>query len=142
MESDTFPLLMVIGRSRGSLELLDVIEGKSTPDEVVSTLMHSNDSFEKQRQRDVGEETVREQREELKRQQEAEYSRSLAADQAKERVRQDDERLLKEMEKAKEQVKQQRLVGRSFLYHRPIEYPCLFEATTKRLSSPPTRRTK
>ena len=115
MESDTFPLLLIISRSRGSLELIDVIEGKCTPDEVVSNLMQSNDSFEQQRQRDAGEETVREQREELKRQQEAEYSRSLAADQAKELARQDDERRQREEQKANEQVKQQRLVGRSFL---------------------------
>jgi len=103
MDNDTFPLLLIVIRSRGSLELINIIEGKSTPSEVLSNLIQSYESFEQQRLRDVDEELMREKRENLKKQQEDEYEQSRQVDLAKERARQ-------EAENTNERLKQQRLV--------------------------------
>ncbi|CAF3273742.1 unnamed protein product [Rotaria socialis] len=102
IENDTFPLILIVVRSRGSLELVNIIEGKSTPSEVLLNLIQSHESFEEQRLRDVDEEIMREKRENLKKQQEDEYEQSLQADLAKERARQEEY-------DASERLKQQRL---------------------------------
>jgi hypothetical protein len=114
MDKDSYPLLLVLIRSRGSLELITVIEGKSTPSEVLLNLIQSHDSFEQQQQRDAEDEIMREKREDLKKQQENEYHQSLQADLAKEQARLDDERKQKEEQTANERLKQQRLVNEYF----------------------------
>jgi hypothetical protein len=111
MEKDSFPLLLVLIRSRGTLELISVIEGKSTPSEVLLNLIQSHDLFEQQRQRDAEEEIMREKRENLKKQQEDEYHRSLEADLAKEQVRKADEKRQQEELDATERLKQKKLVN-------------------------------
>lgn len=111
MDKDSYPLLVVLIRSRGSLELISVIEGNSTQHEVLLNLVQSHELFEQQQQRDAEEEIVREKREDLKKQQEDEYHRSLQADLAKEKARLDDERKQKEEKQAKERMEQQRLVN-------------------------------
>lgn len=103
MERNSFPLLLIVIRNRGILELVNVIEGKSTPNEVLANLMQSHDSFEEQRMRDTDEELMREKRENLKKQQEDEYEQSIQADLAKERARQEEQ-------DANERLKQERLV--------------------------------
>jgi len=115
MDNDTFPLLLILIRSRGALELLNVIEGKSTPSEVLLNLIQSHESFEQQRLRDVDEEIIRETRENLKRQQEDEYEQSLQADLAKERARQEEQ-------DANERLKQQRLVRFCLIELRKISW--------------------
>ena len=115
MEKDAFPLILILTRSHGSLELLNVIEGKSTPGEVLLQLIHSHDAFEQQRQRDAKEETMREVRENLKRQQEDEYHQSLQADKAKEDARFAEERRQQEERTAAEKSKQERSVSRSIV---------------------------
>lgn len=116
MDKDTYPVLLVLIRSRGSLELISVIEGKSTPSEVLLNLIQSHDLFEQQRQRDMEEEIMREKRENLKKQQEDEYHRSLQADLAKEQAKLDDERKQKEEQHANEKLKQKRLVNLFFCF--------------------------
>jgi hypothetical protein len=113
-ETDVFPLLLIIIRSRGSLELINVIEGKSTLDEVFHNLVQSYESFDQQRERDAEDEIMREKRENLKKQQEDEYEQSRAADLAKERARQ------KEQDD-NERLKQERLV-RFNLFDRKIYF--------------------
>jgi FAS-associated factor 2 len=124
MDKDAYPLLLVLIRSRGSLELISVIEGKSTTSEVLLNLIQSHELFEQQRQRDAEEEIVREKREDLKKQQEDEYHRSLQADLAKEQARLDDERKQKDEKNANERLKKQRLVKfffvNIFIYIFPI----------------------
>jgi hypothetical protein len=124
MDKDAYPLLLVLIRSRGSLELISVIEGKSTTSEVLLNLIQSHELFEQQRQRDADEEIVREKREDLKKQQEDEYNRSLKADLAKEKARLDDERKQKDEKNANERLKEQRLVKfffvNMFIYIFPI----------------------
>lgn len=108
LDNDMFPVILIVIRTRGSLELINIIEGKSTPSEVLSNLIQSHESFEQQRLRDVDEEVMREKREDLKKQQEDEYEQSRQADLAKERARQEEQ-------DTNERLKQQRLVGnRSF----------------------------
>ncbi len=114
MDKDAYPLLLVLIRSRGSLELISVIEGKSTTSEVLLNLIQSHELFEQQRQRDAEEEMMREKREDLKKQQEDEYHRSLQADLAKEQARLDDERKQNDEKNANERLKQQRLVNLVF----------------------------
>ena len=110
MAKDAFPLLLILIRSRGALELINVIEGKSTPSEVLLQLIQSHETFQLQRERDTEEELIREKRENLKKQQEDEYNRSLEADLAKEKARLDDERRQKEEHISNERQKRKRLV--------------------------------
>jgi hypothetical protein len=123
MEKDAFPLLLVLIRSRGSLELINVIEGQSTPSEVLLQLIQSHESFEQQQHRDADEEIMREKRENLKKEQEDEYHRSLQADLAKEQARLADERKQQEEQNASERLKQERLVSFGFiLFENIIKY--------------------
>ena len=118
MEKDSFPLLIVLIRSRGSLEVISVIEGKSTPSEVLLNLIQAHDLFEQQRQRDADEEIMRETRENLKKQQEDEYHRSLQADLAKEQAKLADEKRQQEEQDANERMKQKKLVNLFFEFYR------------------------
>lgn len=140
MEKDAFPLLLIVVRSRGFLDLINVIEGKSTPSEVLLNLMQSHDEFDQQRQRDMKEETIRETRENLKKQQEDEYNQSLEADLAKEESRQADERRQRDDQRASEQLKQKRLVDECSLALERRARRCIFHsARTTRLSGSSTR---
>lgn len=124
-QDDEYPLLLIIGRSRGTLELTDVIEGKSSATEVLTNLIQSHELFEQQRLRDVDEEEMRERRENLKKQQEDEYEQSLQADLAKERVRQEEQA-------ATERAKQERLV-RSVFFPRNSE--CTLDFQERQIAS-------
>jgi FAS-associated factor 1 len=118
---EVFPLLMILTRTRGSLDLLEVIEGKSTPSEVLLNLIQCHESFNQQRQRDAEEELHREQREELKRQQEDEYHRSIEIDKEKQRQREEDEQRVRDEQNASKRLQQQRLVNervRAIVSHR------------------------
>ncbi|CAF4031805.1 unnamed protein product [Rotaria magnacalcarata] len=126
IENDTFPLILIVIRSRGLLELVNIIEGKSTPSEVLLNLIQSHESFEEQRLRDVDEEIMREKRENLKKQQEDEYEQSLQADLAKERARQEEY-------DANERLKQQRLQQQEESKARLPEEPSETEKNITRL---------
>ncbi|CAF5151656.1 unnamed protein product, partial [Rotaria sp. Silwood1] len=101
MEHNSFPLILIVIRSHGSLELVNVIEGKNTPSEVLLNLIQSHESFEQQRLREVDGEIMREKRENLKKQQEDEYEQSLQADLAKERARQEEQNANEQESKAR-----------------------------------------
>ncbi|CAF3753966.1 unnamed protein product [Adineta steineri] len=133
MEKDSFPLLLIVIRSRGSLELINLIEGKSTPSEVLLQLIQSHDTFEQQRQRDADDEIMREKRENLKKEQEDEYHQSLRADLAKEQARLDDERRQKEEQNTSEKLKQERLREQQVCKARLPEEPSEIEKNTTRL---------
>ena len=133
VESDIFPLLLIVIRTRGSLELINIIEGKSTLNEVLSNLIQSHESFEQQRLRDVDEEVMRERRENLKKQQEDEYEQSRQADLAKERARQEEQ-------DTNERLKQHRIV-RNYFFSLENNFVGVFLATTRRIKSSSTRRT-
>ncbi len=122
VDSDIFPLLLIVIRTRGSLELINIIEGKSTPSEVLSNLIQSHESFEQQRLRDVDEEVMRERRENLKKQQEDEYEQSRQADLAKERARQEEQ-------DTNERLKQHRLVRLTLIEQKQIIQIILFDSS-------------
>ncbi|CAF1027017.1 unnamed protein product [Adineta ricciae] len=109
MDKDAYPLILIFTRTHGSLELINVIEGKCTPGEVLLQLIQSHDAFAQQRERDAKEEAMREVRENLKRQQEDEYHQSLQADKAKEEARLADEQKQKQERVAHEKRQQERL---------------------------------
>ncbi len=113
---------MIVIRTRGSLELINIIEGKSTPSEVLSNLIQSHESFEQQRLRDVDEEVMRERRENLKKQQEDEYEQSRQADLAKERARQEEQ-------DTNERLKQHRLVRLTLIEQKEIIQIILFDSS-------------
>ncbi len=113
---------MIVIRTRGSLELINIIEGKSTPSEVLSNLIQSHESFEQQRLRDVDEEVMRERRENLKKQQEDEYEQSRQADLAKERARQEEQ-------DTNERLKQHRLVRLTLIEQKQIIQIILFDSS-------------
>lgn len=111
MEKDAFPLLFILTRSRNSLELINMIEGKSTPSEALLTLIQSHDLYEQQKQREEEDEKSRVARENIIKEQEQAYNESLQADLAKEQTRLADERKRKEEHDENERKVKEKLVN-------------------------------
>ena len=134
MEKNDFPLLLIVTRSRGLLELNSIIEGKSTPSEVLLNFIQSHDSFEQQRLHDMDEELMREKRENLKREQEDEYEQSRRADLAKQQAREQEER------ESKLRIEQRsvRMNKLTVFVHLNVLFSI---ATTTRIKSSSSRRT-
>ncbi|XP_028404725.1 FAS-associated factor 1-like [Dendronephthya gigantea] len=93
--AEQYPLVVVIMKNRSSLEVSAVLQGHSTMNEVMTTLLNAHEVFEESRSIDIREEIEREARELVKREQDEAYQESLRADQAKaeERERQESEAL-------------------------------------------------
>ncbi|XP_043911878.1 FAS-associated factor 1 isoform X2 [Protopterus annectens] len=83
-ETDQYPLLLIIMGKRSSNEVLNVIQGNTTVDELMMRLMAAVDIFTAQQQEDIKDEDEREARESVKREQDEAYRLSLEADRAKE----------------------------------------------------------
>uniref|UniRef100_A0A8C0PX49 UBX domain-containing protein n=1 Tax=Canis lupus familiaris TaxID=9615 RepID=A0A8C0PX49_CANLF len=82
-ETDQFPLFLIIMRKRSSNEVLNVIQGNTTVDELMMRLMAAMEIFTAQQQEDIKDEDERETRENVKREQDEAYRLSLEADRAK-----------------------------------------------------------
>ncbi|XP_053394113.1 FAS-associated factor 1-like isoform X2 [Mercenaria mercenaria] len=82
---DNLPVLLIISRSRATNEVVDVIRGDVTVDELMSKLLQDQEVFSQQQQRDIAEEAEREARENIRTEQDAAYQESLEADRKKER---------------------------------------------------------
>ncbi|XP_046327782.1 FAS-associated factor 1-like [Haliotis rufescens] len=115
-KTDQLPALLLITRSRATNEVVDVIQGHVTLDELMTRLIHSVEVFTEQQQADMLEEREREAREQIKLEQDEAYQESLAADRAKaEAQKVEKERLMAEQEKemqaqmVEEQKKQEEL---------------------------------
>ncbi|XP_066299266.1 FAS-associated factor 1-like isoform X2 [Branchiostoma lanceolatum] len=102
-KADEYPLLMLVMRNRGASEVLKVVHGNNTVDELMSTLINAVDVFTENQRVEMQEEAEREERERMKREQDEAYQVSLAADRAKE-----EEKRRKEQEEKEEQEKAQR----------------------------------
>lgn len=111
-KTDQFPLLLVVMGKRTSNEVLNVIQGNTTVDELMMRLMGAMEIFTAQQQEDIKDEDEREARETVKREQDEAYRLSLEADRKKreaqereeaEQVRQ--ERMRKEQEDEKEAIR-------------------------------------
>ncbi|XP_067846337.1 FAS-associated factor 1 [Heptranchias perlo] len=111
-KTDQFPLLLIIMGKRSSNEVLNVIQGNTTVDDLMMRLMNAMEIFAAQQQEDIRDEDEREARERVKREQDEAYRVSLEADRAKreaqereiaEQVRQ--EQLRKEQEEEREAIR-------------------------------------
>ncbi|XP_059503913.1 FAS-associated factor 1 isoform X2 [Stegostoma tigrinum] len=111
-KTDQFPLLLIIMGKRSSNEVLNVIQGNTTVDDLMMRLMNAMEIFTAQQQEDIRDEDEREARERVKREQDEAYRVSLEADRAKreaqereiaEQVRQ--EQIKKEQEEEREAIR-------------------------------------
>uniref|UniRef100_A0A673N3E0 FAS-associated factor 1-like n=1 Tax=Sinocyclocheilus rhinocerous TaxID=307959 RepID=A0A673N3E0_9TELE len=111
-KTDQFPLLLIVMGKRTSNEVLNVIQGNTTVDELMMRLMGAMEIFSAQQQEDIKDEDEREARELVKREQDEAYRLSLEADRKKreaqereeaEQVRQ--ERIKKEQEEEREAIR-------------------------------------
>uniref|UniRef100_A0AAR2IR63 UBX domain-containing protein n=1 Tax=Pygocentrus nattereri TaxID=42514 RepID=A0AAR2IR63_PYGNA len=111
-KTDQFPLLLIVMGKRTSNEVLNVIQGNTTVDELMMRLMGAMEIFTAQQQEDIRDEDEREAREMVKREQDEAYRLSLEADRKKreaqereeaEQVRQ--ERIRKEQEEEREAIR-------------------------------------
>lgn len=109
---DQFPLLLIVMGKRTSNEVLNVIQGNTTVDDLMMRLMGAMEIFTGQQQEDIRDEDEREARETVKREQDEAYRLSLEADRKKreaqereeaEQVRQ--ERIRKEQEEEREAIR-------------------------------------
>ncbi|XP_028668293.1 FAS-associated factor 1 [Erpetoichthys calabaricus] len=111
-KTDQFPLFLIVMGKRSSNEVLNVIQGNTTVDELMMRLMAAMEIFGAQQQEDIRDEDEREAREMVKREQDEAYRLSLEADRAKreaqeremaEQVRQ--EQIRKEQEEEREAIR-------------------------------------
>uniref|UniRef100_A0A4W4DUM1 UBX domain-containing protein n=1 Tax=Electrophorus electricus TaxID=8005 RepID=A0A4W4DUM1_ELEEL len=111
-KTDQFPLLLIVMGKRTSNEVLNVIQGNTTVDELMMRLMGAMEIFTAQQQEDIRDEDEREAREMVKREQDEAYRLSLEADRKKreaqereeaEQVRQ--EQIRKEQEEEREAIR-------------------------------------
>uniref|UniRef100_A0A673MR66 FAS-associated factor 1-like n=1 Tax=Sinocyclocheilus rhinocerous TaxID=307959 RepID=A0A673MR66_9TELE len=82
-KTDQFPLLLIVMGKRTSNEVLNVIQGNTTVDELMMRLMGAMEIFSAQQQEDIKDEDEREARELVKREQDEAYRLSLEADRKK-----------------------------------------------------------
>ncbi|XP_063057754.1 FAS-associated factor 1 isoform X2 [Engraulis encrasicolus] len=82
-KTDQFPLLLIVMGKRTSNEVLHVIQGNTTVDELMMRLMGAMEIFTAQQQEDIKDEDEREAREMVKREQDEAYRLSLEADRKK-----------------------------------------------------------
>ncbi|XP_067929267.1 FAS-associated factor 1-like isoform X2 [Watersipora subatra] len=83
LSTDKLPVLVILAKVRGSLEILSMPDSNVTQEEMMTTLLHAEDVFEQSRHQDIVEEEERKSREEMKRLQDAAYEESLAIDRVK-----------------------------------------------------------
>lgn len=88
---DQLPLLLIISRSRGIAEVVQVLHGNSTLDDLMMHLMHTVEMFRQQLHADIAEEEERDARERMLQEQDDAYKKSLEIDRAKAEVRKREE---------------------------------------------------
>ena len=81
------PAILVIGKSRSTCEVLSVIHGNVSVDELLNKLMDTLKLYSDQRDVEIREENDRVEREMVKMEQDAAYNESLEADRKKEEAR-------------------------------------------------------
>nr|XP_022318721.1 FAS-associated factor 1-like [Crassostrea virginica] len=105
LKAEQLPMLLVISRARATNEVIDMIPGSLSLDELMTRLIHDSESFQQQQRIDIQEEEEREARETIRREQEEAFEESLAAD----RKKVEEQRLQQEMEiKKQEEEERQR----------------------------------
>ncbi|KAG7513446.1 FAS-associated factor 1 [Solea senegalensis] len=111
-KTDQFPLLLIVMGKRTSNEVLNVIQGNTTVDELMMRLMGAMEIFTAQQQEDIKDEDEREAREMVKREQDEAYRLSLEADRKKREAQEREEaeqvrleQMRKELEDEKEAIR-------------------------------------
>ncbi|XP_064415862.1 FAS-associated factor 1 [Latimeria chalumnae] len=111
-KTDQFPLFLIIMGKRSSNEVLNVIQGNTTVDELMMRLMAAMEIFTAQQQEDIRDEDEREAREKVKREQDEAYRISLEADRAKREAQERElaeqvrlEQIRKEQEEEREAIR-------------------------------------
>uniref|UniRef100_H3DDG4 Fas (TNFRSF6) associated factor 1 n=1 Tax=Tetraodon nigroviridis TaxID=99883 RepID=H3DDG4_TETNG len=111
-KTDQFPLLLIVMGKRTSNEVLNVIQGNTTVDELMMRLMGAMEIFTAQQQEDIKDEDEREARETMKREQDEAYRLSLEADRKKREAQEREEaeqvrleRMRKEQEEEKKAIR-------------------------------------
>ncbi|XP_078527431.1 FAS-associated factor 1 isoform X2 [Lissotriton helveticus] len=82
-KTDQFPLFLIVMGKRSSNEVLNVIQGNTTVDELMMRQMAAMEIFTSQQQEDIKDEDERDAREKVKKEQDEAYRVSLEADRAK-----------------------------------------------------------
>lgn len=77
---DKWPLMLIVTRSRATNEVLAMIPGNLSVDELMTQLLHAVEMFSEQQRVEIGEEEERTARETVKREQDEAYQLSLQAD--------------------------------------------------------------
>lgn len=104
---DNLPALMVISRVRSTTEVITVIPGNVSLDELMTRLLHAVEVFNSGLTTEIREEDEREARESVKREQDAAYAASLEADKLKEQTKQQEKELQEMRESAEKAQKEQ-----------------------------------
>ncbi|XP_030064048.1 FAS-associated factor 1 isoform X2 [Microcaecilia unicolor] len=111
-KTDQFPLFLIVMGKRSSNEVLNVIQGNTTVDELMMRLMAAMEIFTAQQQEDIKDEDEREAREKVKREQDEAYRLSLEADRAKREAQEREmaeqfrlEQIKKEQEEEREAIR-------------------------------------
>nr|DBA17919.1 TPA: hypothetical protein GDO54_016226 [Pyxicephalus adspersus] len=111
-KTDQFPLFLIIMGKRSSNEVLNVIQGNTSVDELMMRLISAMEIFSAQQQEDIKDEDEREARENVKREQDEAYRLSLEADRAKREAQEREmaeqnrlEQIRKEQEEEREAIR-------------------------------------
>ncbi|KAM5148658.1 FAS-associated factor 1 [Mantella aurantiaca] len=111
-KTDQFPLFLIIMGKRSSNEVLNVIQGNTSVDELMMRLISAMEIFSAQQQEDIKDEDEREARENVKREQDEAYRVSLEADRAKREAQEKEmaeqyrlEQIRKEQEEEREAIR-------------------------------------
>ncbi|XP_018407962.1 PREDICTED: FAS-associated factor 1 isoform X2 [Nanorana parkeri] len=111
-KTDQFPLFLIIMGKRSSNEVLNVIQGNTSVDELMMRLISAMEIFSAQQQEDIKDEDEREARENVKREQDEAYRLSLEADRAKREAQEKEmaeqyrlEQIKKEQEEEREAIR-------------------------------------
>lgn len=104
---DKHPLFLIVTRVRSSNEIVAIVEGDCTSEQMMQRLMQSSEMFEVQRANDERDERERDERERIKREQDQAYRESLENDKAKRQrhVAEEEER---RREREREQAEERR----------------------------------
>ncbi|XP_077133330.1 FAS-associated factor 1 [Ranitomeya variabilis] len=107
-KTDQFPLFLIIMGKRSSNEVLNVIQGNTTVDELMMRLISAMEIFSAQQQEDIKDEDEREARENVKREQDEAYRLSLEADRAKREAQEREMAEQSRLEQIKKEQEQER----------------------------------
>lgn len=101
------PAFMIIGRVRSTTEVITVIPGNVTLDELMTRLLHGVEVFSSGLATEIREEEERQAREQVKQEQDKAYEESLLADRLKDQARQQERELRQKQEEAERMQKEQ-----------------------------------